>query len=158
MLFILLSLTICMSLWVGCSPIEQNPPFQPQQTTPLPNDTTAPDLEGIYLSLKSTSNEYITVIWNNDTDHEVFLGEYYTIEMYRDGQWEEVSHPDIAFAAVAIILDPHSQITKSYSLSFFDLSENGTYRIRSDFSPYTGGSYNIYQEFEWSAIHETPKN
>ena len=116
-----------------------------------PTEATAPDPRGIYLSLESVSDSYVTVIWHNNTDHEIFFGEYYTIETYKNGQWEEIPHSPIAYPSVAIGLLPHSQIPKSYSLSPFELTEGEDYRVRSYFSPHTGGSYDIYQPFEWPA-------
>lgn len=116
-----------------------------------PTEATAPGPRGIYLSLESVSDSYVTVIWHNNTDHEIIFGEYYTIEAYKNGQWEEVSHPDMAFDASATILSAHSQIPKSYSLSPFEFTEGEAYRVRSYFFPHTGGSYDIYQPFEWPA-------
>lgn len=116
-----------------------------------PTEATAPGPRGIYLSLESVSDSYVTVIWHNDTDHDAIFGSYYTIEAYKNGQWEEVSHPDMAFDASATILSAHSQIPMPYSLSPFELTEGEAYRVRSYFFPHTGGSYDIYQPFEWPA-------
>lgn len=126
----------------------------PETTTaaaPLPENVYT-EYDGFYITLNSSSKDYISVTWHNDTDNEnISFGEYYRIEIYKNGTWEGVpgkGETEITVRDIAYVLpSAGGQKKMTFSVSHLDMSEPGTYRVRCDF--YTGGNtYNTWAEFE----------
>lgn len=113
------------------------------------NENIHTEFEGIYVSLVSYSKDSITVEWHNDTDKEAVYGEYYHVEKYDEasGEWESVLTEDFFVNAIGLLLFPHTEQEKTYSLEPFDLSAKGKYRLRSDFSLGDGKTYDTWVEF-----------
>ena len=110
------------------------------------------EFEGIYLSLSSISddekgNKALSVRWNNETGHEAIYGEAFYIERYSNGLWIDASEYEHSYIAIACILKAHSSNDKTYSAEGFDLSREGRYRLRTEFSA-DGDSYSTWIEFD----------
>ena len=78
----------------------------------------------------NSENPYITVTIKNDSDDTLCFWEYSTL--YRNGapcpevearMWEDILHT----------LLPGGEITKSYAIGAYDLSQNGHYRLETEF-------------------------
>ncbi|MBE6540879.1 MAG: hypothetical protein E7672_00305 [Ruminococcaceae bacterium] len=101
----------------------------------IDTDKIHTDYVGVYITLESiddTEDEKgLQVKWYNETGYRVIFGEYYTIE-YKDGdEWTETRTADVEFREIGHILKPYSTEEKTYTTEFFDLSKNGTYRLRT---------------------------
>ena len=111
------------------------------------------DYDGVYLSVKSIDtnadgHKVFNIVWHNETSQEITYGDMYLIE-YKDGdEWKDVIQENIGFIDIGYLLEPHSTEDKSYSTQGFNISKNGTYRLRSDFSNGDGRLYNTWIEFE----------
>ncbi len=115
----------------------------------LKDENIHTEYEGVYLTLGSVSEDEIKVVWHNDTAKDVIYGEYYYVERYNEDsdKWESVLSEDFFVTAIGLLLQPHSESEKTYSLEHFDLSENGRYRLRSEFSLGDGKMHNTSVEF-----------
>ena len=160
---ILLSMLLCLSI-AGCTGTASNGQASSDTTDVTEitevtevTDTTSslPDnvhteYDGFYITLNSVSEKSISVTWHNDTDDEnITFGEYYHVEIYKNGAWErvpatgEIIVHDIAYALPA----NGGQKKMSYSLSNYDMSEPGTYRVRCEFYD-NGNKFSTWVEFE----------
>lgn len=105
------------------------------------------DLEGVYMTLNNVSTSAVSVTWQNETDKEILFGEGYSVEMLSsNGEWVSTLKGEIAFDAIALVLPSNGKLDKGYSLSPFDLSRVGKYRLRSEFY-YGGEIYSTWVEF-----------
>ena len=114
------------------------------------------EYDGVYLSVesidtKADENKVFNIVWHNETPQEIIYGDSYSIE-YKDGEeWKDVSKEELIFHAIGYLLMPNSTREKSYSTQRFDLSKNGTYRLRCGFSVNDHSEYieyNTWIEFE----------
>lgn len=106
------------------------------------------DFEGVYLTLESIGETSISVTWHNDTDEEITFGEGYSIEILTStGEWTSVQKEEMTVPAIALLLMPKGETRKGYSLSFFDLSRVGKYRLRCEFW-YGGNTYSTWVQFD----------
>lgn len=111
------------------------------------------DYDGVYLTVKSIDaddggHKVFNIVWHNDTSQTITYGAKYSIE-FKDGvEWKDVSQEDIIFLAIGYLLKPHSTTIESYTTQRFDISKNGIYRLRSDFSNGDGKQYCTWIEFE----------
>lgn len=70
--------------------------------------------------------------WQNDTPYDVTYGNWYTIEREKDGEWHSCASADVNFTEIAYILKPGT-MHKTYTYGkYFDTSDAGRYRIRSE--------------------------
>ena len=78
-------------------------------------------------------NKILNVVWHNNTDSEAMFGEFFTVE-FKDGEnWINICTADERkFPAISLLLMPHTTYNKSYSTHEFDMSRQGTYRLRCD--------------------------
>ncbi len=106
------------------------------------------ELEGIYLTLESLTDTSVSVIWHNDTDKEVTFGEWYSIELWQDGEWVNMLKDELIVPEIALLLMPHGEHSKTYSTKPFDLSKQGLYRLRCEFYPGNGERKNTWVEFD----------
>lgn len=67
---------------------------------------------------------------SNETDHEVIYGAEYFVERNVGGDWISCANRDIAFIEIAYVLPKSSTQSKAYSLRGFDVTNDGTYRLR----------------------------
>ncbi|MBQ1195104.1 MAG: hypothetical protein IIX44_02550 [Clostridia bacterium] len=105
------------------------------------------DLEGVYMTLNNVSTSAVSVTWQNETDKEILFGEGYSVEMLSsNGEWVSTLKGEIAFDAIALVLPSNGKLDKGYSLSPFDLSRVGNYRLRSEFYV-DGEKYSTWVEF-----------
>ena len=108
------------------------------------------EYDGFYITLNSVSEKFVSVTWHNDTDDEnITFGEYYHIEIYKNGAWERVpATGEIIIHDIAYIITGNGgQKKMSYSLSNYDMSAEGTYRVRCEFYD-NGNKFNTWVEFE----------
>ena len=147
-LSILIVLLLCISVFAGCEK-----PDDDNQIS-LNDEDIHTDYAGVYLTLTSVddSGEYkkLKTIWHNETNKEVVYGEYYQIEKYEKDtdEWKSVLTTDFAVEDIGLILPADSEQEKSYSLKCFDVSKEGTYRLRCEFYPGDGKSCNTWVVFE----------
>ena len=105
------------------------------------------DFEGVYMTLNNVSTSAVSVTWHNETDKEILFGEGYSVEMLSsNGEWVSTLKGEIAFDAIALVLPSNGKLDKGYSLSPFDLSRVGNYRLRSEFYV-DGEKYSTWVEF-----------
>ena len=106
------------------------------------------DFEGVYLALEGVGEASISVTWHNDTEEEILFGEGYSIEMLTSiGEWTSVQKDEMSVPAIALMLPSGGEIKKGYSLSAFDLSRVGKYRLRCEFW-HGGNTYNTWVQFD----------
>ena len=159
---ILFSLLLCLSI-SGCTGTasdgqESSDTTKATEVTEA-TDTTAslPDnvhteYDGFYITLRSASEEFVSVTWHNNTDSEnITFGEYYHVEIYKNGTWERVpckADTEIIIRDIAYALPANGgQKKMSFSLSHLDMSEPGTYRVRCEFYD-NGNKFSTWVEFE----------
>lgn len=130
-------------------------PKTPKYESGIVTDTSSihTDYDGVYLSVDSINNnsgryKVFNTVWHNDTTREITFGEMYSIEIKDGDEWKDVRQEDIIFHTIAYILKPHSSQAKSYTSQSFDISNNGTYRLCSNFSTGDGNRYITWVEFE----------
>ena len=98
---------------------------------------------------------HINAIWTNKTASQLMYGEPYRLERKTDGKWAMYNEPDrkenYGFNMPAYTVEPRSEAKMDYWVrAFSDKLPGGTYRIVTDFSPYTAsgdavpGGYIIY--------------
>lgn len=105
------------------------------------------DLEGVYMTLNNVSTSAVGVTWQNETDKEILFGEGYSVEILSSNrEWVSTLKGEIAFAAIALVLPSNGKLDKGYSLSPFDLSRVGNYRLCSEFYV-DGEKYSTWVEF-----------
>ncbi len=118
---------------------------------PMSDEDIHTDYAGVYLTLESVDNsgenKKLSVKWHNETESEVIYGASYIIE-YKDGEkWSDVSRGEISWIEIACILQPKSTNNEVYTTEYFDISKEGCYRLRSEFSAGNSGSYSTWIEF-----------
>lgn len=157
----LFAIVICLSAFCGCTDTRyeeqgettnDNGGTSKTDNTKInadPNDKIYTDYEGIYLTLKSVSENSITVTWHNETSREVLFGEAYDIEYYDadTGKWESVMVGEHIVPSEANIVMPNTEIEKTYSAGGFDLTKEGKYRLRCDFNSGSGTLCGTWVEF-----------
>lgn len=137
----LITVALCLPVFTGCF----SEPEGGEQTK-IPSEGIHTEYEGVYLTLESITDTSIAVVWHNETVKEILIDEWYSIEIQKDGEWVSVMTEEMIVPAIAIGIMPLAELRKTYSTSHFDLSENGTYRLRCDFNP-GNGTYNTWVEF-----------
>ena len=95
------------------------------------------DYAGVYLTLSSVddSGEYkkLNAVWHNETTKTVTYGNWFVIEKKDGENWTDVSTADVQFTEEAYVLEANKTNEKSYTTKFADISEEGTYRVRTAF-------------------------
>ena len=167
-LVFMLAIVICLFAFLGCTvsrneeqrvTTNDNGGTSETDSTKInadPNDDIYTDYEGIYLTLKSVSENSMTVIWHNDTDKEAVFGEMYNIEYYDadTAEWESVMVGEHIVPGVANVVMPNAENEKTYSTGGFDLTKEGKYRLRCDFYPGNGTLCSTWVEFTVTASTE----
>lgn len=117
------------------------------------------DYEGVYITLSSvdTSGEHkkLNVVWHNETNQEFTFGEDFYIEILENDEWKSVLTEDMIVTSIANLFPAKSTKERTYSTEYFDLSKEGTYRVRCVFSPGDGKMYNTWVAFEVKASDGT---
>ena len=139
---LLLALSLLLPCLFGCA----------SEKKFTPDSKISTECEGVYLTLSSIEeaergSKTLNAKWNNQTDNEVIYGEAYYIERESGGLWVDTSVGEHSYIAIACILSPHSENDKSYSTAGFDISREGRYRLRTEFST-ADGNYSTWIEFE----------
>ena len=112
------------------------------------------DCEGVYLDIvavKSTDKgDALAAVWHNESEGYITFGNAYMIE-YLDGvEWKSVLARDFAITEIACMLYKGEICEKDYETQYFNLSKEGTYRLRCDFYVPEGehtGAYETWVEF-----------
>ena len=139
-LFFLLIMLLVTAAIISCA--------EPEDLEIEGNEKIFTDFEGVYLTLESIGETSISVTWHNDTDEEITFGEGYFIEILTStGEWTSVQKEEMSVPAIALLLMPKGETRKGYSLSFFDLSRVGKYRLRCEFW-YGGNTYSTWVQFD----------
>ena len=139
-LFFLLIMLLATAAIISCA--------EPEDLKIEGNEKIFTDFEGVYLTLESIGETSISVTWHNDTDEEITFGEGYFIEILTStGEWTSVQKEEMSVPAIALLLMPKGETRKGYSLSFFDLSRVGKYRLRCEFW-YGGNTYSTWVQFD----------
>ena len=139
-LFFLIIMLLATAAIISCA--------EPEDLKIEGNEKIFTDFEGVYLTLESIGETSISVTWHNDTDEEITFGEGYFIEILTStGEWTSVQKEEMTVPAIALLLMPKSETRKGYSLSFFDLSRVGKYRLRCEFW-YGGNTYSTWVQFD----------
>lgn len=139
-LFFLLIILLVTAAIISCA--------EPEDLKIEGNEKIFTDFEGVYLTLESIGETSISVTWHNDTDEEITFGEGYFIEILTStGEWTSVQKEEMSVPAIALLLMPKGETRKGYSLSFFDLSRVGKYRLRCEFW-YGGNTYSTWVQFD----------
>ena len=139
-LFFLLVMLLAITAIISCA--------EPEDLKIEGNEKIFTDFEGVYLTLESIGETSISVTWHNDTDEEITFGEGYFIEILTStGEWTSVQKEEMSVPAIALLLMPKGETRKGYSLSFFDLSRVGKYRLRCEFW-YGGNTYSTWVQFD----------
>ena len=139
-LFFLLIMLLVTAAIISCA--------EPEDLKIEGNEKIFTDFEGVYLTLESIGETSISVTWHNDTDEEITFGEGYSIEILTStGEWTSVQKEEMTVPAIALLLMPKGEARKGYSLSFFDLSRVGKYRLRCEFW-YGGNTYSTWVQFD----------
>ena len=139
-LFFLLVMLLVTAAIISCA--------EPEDLKIEGNEKIFTDFEGVYLTLESIGETSISVTWHNDTDEEITFGEGYFIEILTStGEWTSVQKEEMSVPAIALLLMPNGETRKGYSLSSFDLSRVGKYRLRCEFW-YGGNTYSTWVQFD----------
>ena len=139
-LFFLLVMLLAIAAIISCA--------APEDLKIEGNEKIFTDFEGVYLTLESIGETSISVTWHNDTDEEITFGEGYFIEILTStGEWTSVQKEEMSVPAIALLLMPKGETRKGYSLSSFDLSRVGKYRLRCEFW-YGGNTYSTWVQFD----------
>lgn len=139
-LFFLIIILLVTAAIISCA--------EPEDLKIEGNEKIFTDFEGVYLTLESIGETSISVTWHNDTDEEITFGEGYFIEILTStGEWTSVQKEEMSVPAIALLLMPKGETRKGYSLSFFDLSRVGKYRLRCEFW-YGGNTYSTWVQFD----------
>ena len=139
-LFFLLIMLLVTAAIISCA--------EPEDLKIEGNEIIFTDFEGVYLTLESIGETSISVTWHNDTDEEITFGEGYFIEILTStGEWTSVQKEEMSVPAIALLLMPKGETRKGYSLSSFDLSRVGKYRLRCEFW-YGGNTYSTWVRFD----------
>ena len=139
-LFFLIIMLLATAAIISCA--------EPEDLKIEGNEKIFTDFEGVYLTLESIGETLISVTWHNDTDEEITFGEGYFIEILTStGEWTSVQKEEMTVPAIALLLMPKGETRKGYSLSFFDLSRVGKYRLRCEFW-YGGNTYSTWVQFD----------
>ena len=139
-LFFLLIMLLVTAAIISCA--------EPEDLKIEGNEKIFTDFEGVYLTLESIGETSISVTWHNDTDEEITFGEGYFIEILTStGEWTSVQKEEMSVPAIALLLMPKGETRKGYSLSSFDLSRVGKYRLRCEFW-YGGNTYSTWVQFD----------
>ncbi len=136
----LITLLICL---VGCNN---------SKDIVLTDEDIHTDYAGVYLTLSSVDDsgdhKKFNVVWHNETNQEFTFGEDFYIEILENDEWKSVLTEDMIVESIANLFPAKSTKEKTYSSLYFDLSKEGTYRIRCEFSPGDGKRYNTWVTFE----------
>jgi hypothetical protein len=121
---------------VACSKAETIPLL----AEPVPLQTLASTDQGLSLVLEENSfNEAPSVIKTtirNDGQQDYQFGEFYSIEMKKEGQWYAVVYSDAvffnnrAFKDYGRVLEPHTEFQQAFSIDELGLAlVSGEYRL-----------------------------
>ncbi len=100
--------------------------------------TTVKTEDDVFLSIAgvdySSDSPIINIRWHNTTAYKVTFGEHYVIERLQDGGWVNVAVSDKPVIEIAIMINERSIYQKNYTTDWVDLSKNGTYRLRTEYT------------------------
>ena len=102
-------------------------------------ESNNPDLSGLSMTIKksvySPNSAEITATLKNGTDYLCTFGVEARLQKKSGGSWKDVPFKeDVAWIALAQLLEPGNSTDVSLSLSLFHALENGTYRLVKDVS------------------------
>ncbi len=145
-LFILLISAFCICVFlVSCNQIK------------ISNGSLS-ELDGVYMTIESISyndkHKKINVVFNNDTDYEVYFDSECDIK-YRNGvEWVSVKTATDLLDSMLYPIKPHSTYKTTFSSEHYDLSKKGLYRLYSYLSIRGNESqnYSAYAEFEVTSV------
>ena len=135
-LLVLSLMAVMLVSLVGCvaaQPETENisPEIVPGQSS---TDYTGMEIRVESFDYHKDTGTFLTVLWDNQTQYEVFYGEVFTIERLDGKEWVSCSiSEDLVFDLLAYQLKAGKTATKTYYLTnIFDVSSPGTYRIKTN--------------------------
>ncbi|MBR5284156.1 MAG: M56 family metallopeptidase [Clostridia bacterium] len=112
------------------------------------------ELDGVSVAVKALNltadTPTVTIRWQNDTDKDLIYGESFRLYRLEDGQLVDTNLiKNSAFSAIGWMLAPYQHVDKAYTLSGYNLSENGIYRFESTIGIHGGEatSYTVWADF-----------
>ena len=135
----LLVILLAVSLLTGCATagipnaqITTVPPTTKADPPVITPGASGGDRTDVALEIESIDNA-IHGRWTNKTEWTITFGEYFSIDICKDGTWVPCkANEDLAFKDIAYELQPHSEMDMLYHLEMFDVSKNGLYRITAE--------------------------
>lgn len=90
-------------------------------------------------------NLLITAKWTNNSDKEFSFGEEFVI--YKDGEILDPK-PNVSWLLIGNLILPQQSIEETYDLTlYYNITENGEYRLEKEFSSPGNSTYKAYIEF-----------
>jgi len=93
----------------------------------------------ISVEVVEKTQEYITFIFNNNTDNEYIFGRWFQLERRAENEWEKVDIiiDNFMFTSNGILLPPNGTLEHGFNLEWlYGTLECGEYRITTRFSLY----------------------
>ncbi len=114
----------------------------------LIKDRGTPDLSGLKLTMKksvySPGSSQVKGLLQNGTDYTLTFGEPSYLQRKVDGVWKDVPfNGDVAWIAIAYILEPGESKEIALSLDLFLELEEGTYRLVKEVSCDVGNGQTV---------------
>ena len=106
------------------------------------------DLTGLKMTMKqskySPNSAEVKALIKNETEYTCTFGEASSLQQKKDGVWKDVAFKgDVAWIAIAYILEPGEVREVSLSLSLFSTLEEGTYRLVKGVSSDIGNGQSV---------------
>ena len=138
-----------------------NPPQKQEDDSTSSHGAIYTDYEGIYITIESVEQDeggqnVFNVIWHNETDKEVTIGEMFSIEQKIGEEWTEADFDEEkVFLTIGYLLKPHKTEAKNYLAEHYQISKNDKYRFIVPFSVKEGDKYVTYKawaEFQLESL------
>ena len=138
-----------------------NPP-QKDDDSMSPHGEIYTDYEGVYITIKSIDKDeggqnIFNIVWHNETDKEVTIGEMFSIEYKVGEEWSEADFDEEqVFLTLGYLLKAHKTEAKTYIPEHYDLSQSGEYRFIVPFSVKEGNKYVSYKAWAEFTVGSIP--
>ena len=138
-----------------------NPP-QKDDDSMSPHGEIYTDYEGVYITIKSIDKDeggqnIFNIVWHNETDKEVTIGEMFSIEYKVGEEWSEADFDEEqVFLTLGYLLKAHKTEAKTYIPEHYDLSKSGEYRFIVPFSVKEGDKYVSYKAWAEFTVGSIP--
>lgn len=161
----LLVLLLLLVLLAGCgaAPISTAPPTAPPATTEPRQlkifiGEDGAERSGVNMVIESIDS-MIHARWKNDSGWNITFGNDYDIEMLSGDTWTSCRTEDLTVTDIAYELETGKFAEMDYSLSEYDISREGTYRLKSQCAIQEGDqaiNCSVWAQFVVSAADSQP--